>query len=209
LRHYKSVKPEHADQMVKYLLVDPASAKKKGSDYTTMWCIGLASDGNYYALDFLRDRLSLTERADRLFTLHRKWKPLQTRYEEYGMQADREHIQSRMESESYRFELTKVAGQTKKQDRIGRLIPLFEQSRIWLPTTYFVTNYEKTPIDLVRSFVEEEFMAFPVGVHDDMLDSLSRIAEPDLTLVWPRPRKQEYHPPVHHAASRGASWMGS
>jgi len=209
IRHYKNVKPEHAERMVKYLLVDPASAKKKGSDYTTMWVIGLATDQNYYALDFVRDRLSLTERADRLFTLHRKWKPLQTRYEEYGMQADREHIQSRQEQESYRFEITKVAGQTKKQDRIGRLIPLFEQGRIWLPQSLFVTNYEKTPVDLVRSFIEEEFMAFPVGVHDDMLDSLSRIAEPDLTLVWPREQKRATVPANTRATGSGAGWMSN
>lgn len=209
LRHYKAVKPEHAERMVKYLLVDPASAKKKGSDYTTMWVIGLHTDQNYYALDFIRDRLSLTERADRLFTLHRKYKPIQTRYESYGMQADIEHIRARQETESYRFEVTAVAGQTKKQDRIGRLIPLFEQHRIWLPQAHFVTNYEHTPVDLVRAFVEEEYMAFPVSIHDDMLDSLSRITEPDLTLVWPKEKKASIVPRNTHTIGSGAGWLGN
>lgn len=172
-----------------YILVDPASAKKKGSDFTTMWVIGLATDGNYYALDMIRDRLSLTERADRLFELHRKWKPKQVRYERYGMMADIEHIKTKMEQDTYRFDIVEVAGQTKKQDRIGRLIPLFEQGKFYLQKSLHKTNYEKVTVDLVQAFIEEEFIPFPVGIHDDMLDSLARIQEPDLPLVWPQEEK--------------------
>lgn len=183
VRHY--VKADAA-KMNKYLLVDAASAKKKTSDYTSMWVIGLALDGNYYALDMVRDRLNLTERADRLFTLHRKWKPLQTRYERYGMQGDIEHIKDRQERDNYRFDIVEVGGQMKKNDRIGRLIPIFEQGRFYLPKSLHVTDYQKTTVDLVHSFIEEEYASFPVGMHDDCLDSLSRIAEPDLVLTWPK-----------------------
>ena len=38
----------------------------------------------------------------------------------------------------------------------------------------------------MHTFIEEEMCAFPVGLHDDMIDALSRIAEPDLPLVWPQ-----------------------
>ena len=80
------------DEMRKYLLVDPASSKKKGSDYTVMAVIGLGTDQNYYLLDAVRDRLNLTERGDKLFELHRKWRPERVGYEKYGMQADIEYI---------------------------------------------------------------------------------------------------------------------
>ena len=178
-----------------YILVDAASSKKKGSDYTAMWVIGLATDGNYYALDIIRDRLSLTERADRLFELHRKWKPKQVRYEKYGLMADIEHMKSKMEQDTYRFDITEVAGRTNKQDRIGRMIPIFEQGKFYLPQTLHKTNYEKVVVDLVQAFVEEEYIPFPVGLHDDMGDALARIQEPDLPLVWPqeeviKPRKE-------------------
>lgn len=182
LRHYKTM----TGKTNNYLLVDAASSKKKGSDYTSMWIVGLGTDGNYYALDMIRDRLSLTERTDRLFQWHRKWKPLQVRYERYGMMADIEHIKTRQERDGYRFDIVEVAGQTSKVDRIGRLMPLFEQGKIWLPETMHSTNYEKVAVDLVRSFIEEEYVPFPVGIHDDMLDALARIAEPDLPLVWPK-----------------------
>ena len=84
LRHYTKTQ----EVTNNYLLVDAASSKKKGSDYTAMWVVGLGVDGNYYALDMVRDRMNLTQRADRLFDLHRKWKPKQVRYEKYGLMAD-------------------------------------------------------------------------------------------------------------------------
>jgi predicted phage terminase large subunit-like protein len=169
----------------RYILVDPASEKKKGSDYTSAWVLGLGSDRNYYVLEMVRDRLNLTQRGRLVMDLHRKWKPLQVRYEKYGMMADIEHLKSQQEYENYRFDVVEVAGQTSKADRIKRLIPLFEQHRIYLPRTHHRTNYEGKVEDLTEIFVQHEFKAFPVALHDDMLDSLARIAEPDLPLVWP------------------------
>jgi hypothetical protein len=63
------------DEMHKFILVDPASSKKKGSDYTVIAVIGLGADQNFYLLDAVRDRLNLTERCAALFRLHRKWRP--------------------------------------------------------------------------------------------------------------------------------------
>jgi predicted phage terminase large subunit-like protein len=180
-----------------YILIDAASSKKKGSDYTAMWVVGLGTDGNYYALDIVRDRLSLTERTERLFALHRKWKPLQVRYEKYGAMADIEHIKTEQEKQQYRFDITEVGGQTSKVDRIGRLIPVFEQGKFYLPKTLHVTNYEKVTVDLVHTFIEQEYMPFPVGVHDDMADSLARLLEPDLKLVWPKEEEVRIRPEVH------------
>jgi predicted phage terminase large subunit-like protein len=207
LRTYRTITPAQAAKMNKYILVDAASSKKKGSDYTAIWVIGLGTDGNYYALDIVRDRLSLTERAERLFELHRKWKPRQMRYERYGLQADIEHLKTKMEADSYRFDITEVAGQTKKTDRIGRLIPIFEQGRMWLPKSLHITDYQKNTIDLVRTFVEEEYVAFPVGIHDDMLDALSRIAEPELRLIWPREQKVVDLPPPRRSSENRNAWM--
>jgi hypothetical protein len=117
--------------------------------------------------------------------LHRKWRPTEVRYEEYGLQADIEHINDRMRRENYRFQIKKVGGRVSKTDRIKRLVPLFENGRIWLPESLNVTNREGRSEDLVNVFVEQELMAFPVGAHDDMLDALARIAEPELQLRWP------------------------
>ena len=182
LRHYKRITPEGMNW---YLLFDAASSKKKGSDYTAGWAVGLGRDRNYYCIPEVRDRLNLKERGDRLFQMHRRYKPKQVRYEKYGMMSDVEHFKARMENENYRFPILEVGGVTSKVDRIRRLIPLFEAGRIWLPESHSSTDWQKNTRDLVHDFIEEEFYPFPVGLHDDMLDSLARICEPDLHLIWP------------------------
>lgn len=175
----------------RYLLVDPASKKKKSNDYTAMWVVGLGKDRNYYILDVVRDRLNLTQRAKLVMELHRKWRPTQVRYESYGLQADIEHIKFVQELENYRFDIAEVGGQTAKEDRIKRLIPLFEGKRVYLPRSHHRANYEGKVEDLIHAFINDEYKAFPVALHDDMLDALARIAEPatdrpELTLSWPK-----------------------
>jgi phage terminase large subunit-like protein len=167
------------------ILVDAASSKKKGSDYTAMWCIGMGPDRKVYVHDMLRDHLSLTERADVLFAWHRKWQPMAVGYERYGLMADVEHFIDRMERENYRFKITELGGAMAKNDRIRRLIPWFEQSRIYLPPKLSKTSYEGRSVDLVQSFRNDEYLPFPVGTHDDMLDALARFLDEDLPICWP------------------------
>lgn len=186
---------------VKYILIDPASGKRKNNDYTSIWVVGLGTDGNYYALDLVRDRLNLAERAAEVMRLHRLHRPLEVRYEQYGMQADIEHLQSIMEKESYRFTVKDVGGGLKKEDRIRRLIPLFEAGRFWLPQSKSRTLHDGKTVDLVDIFREQEYLAFPVGRHDDMMDALARIADPEHPLKWPgqedRPRIPPARPQSH------------
>lgn len=196
--------------MNKYFLIDPASEKKKTSDYTSIWVIGLGADKNHYVLDLVRDRLNLIERTDVLFKLHRKWHPLNVGYEHYGMQADIEHIKDRQKRENYRFNITKLGGTIAKQDRIKRLIPSFVEGRWYFPESLFKTNYEGRVEDLINIFLHEEYLSFPVPVHDDMLDSLSRILDSDLNVIWPRPihddSNERYRPKQR---KRGGSAWGA
>lgn len=204
LKYYESIKKEELNW---YLVCDAASSKKRGSDFTAMWAVGLGVDGNYYCIPEIRDRLNLKERGDRLFKLHRDYKPKQVRYEKYGLMSDIEHYQSRMENENYRFNITEVGGQTSKPDRIKRLLPLFEAGRVWMPKSKFVTDWQKVPVDLVQAFIEEELMAFPVGLHDDMLDALARMCEPDLSLIWPMEKQPRKEPKPMDHPNPHLAWM--
>lgn len=168
-----------------YLLVDPANEKKKNSDYTVMLVIGLGSDGNYYLLDGIRARLNLTERTSRLFMLHRKWKPIKTGYEKYGMQSDIQHIQERMEQIGYRFNILELGGQMPKNDRIRRLIPICENGRFWLPLNLPFNDENGATQDFIQQFLDDEYDAFPVASHDDMLDCGARITDDDLKAEFP------------------------
>jgi phage terminase large subunit-like protein len=169
-----------------YIVVDPANEKKKSSDFTSMWVVGLGRDKNYVVLDAVRDRLNLSERAERLFDLHERWQPLGVGYEKYGLQADIQHIEHLQTARNYRFRITELGGQTPKPDRIKRLMPLFEQARIYLPRSIHKTLYDGTTVNLIDVFVEEEYAAFPVAMHDDMLDALARIVDPAFVTKWPK-----------------------
>jgi predicted phage terminase large subunit-like protein len=184
MRYYE--KNTSGEGMNKYILIDPANAKKKSSDYTCMWVVGLAADGNRYVLDIQRDRLNLTERTDLLLRLHRKYRPLAVGYEQYGMQADIQHIKTEMGKQNYHFDITELGGSLSKVDRIKRLIPSFEQGKWWFMPTCYRTDYEGKTWDLVSIFIEEELKPFPVAVHDDMFDALARIEDEALCVCYPR-----------------------
>jgi len=186
---------ENRNGMNRYLLADPAGEKKNGSDYTVFWIVGLGEDGMYYVIDGIRDRLNLTQRARALMTLHRKYRPLAVGYERYGMQADIEHIGFLQERENYRFAITELGGSMPKNDRIRRLIPVFEQGRMRLPARCPFRDAEGKDRDLTRELVAEEYLAFPVLQHDDMLDCLSRILDPELGAFFPLP-VETYRPPA-------------
>lgn len=197
--------PTSAAGLNLYMLVDPASAKKKDSDYTAAWILGLGADQNMYVIDALRDRLSLTERADMVMAWHRRWKPMAVGYERYGMMADIEHIRDRMERDNYRFPIIELGGSMPKADRIRRLIPWFENGRVFMPQQLRKTNYENREVDLMVAFVNEEYIPFPVGGHDDMLDAMARILDEDFPADWPMEGYVGAHErlPQNAAASTG------
>lgn len=168
------------------ILVDPANEKKATSDYTSAWVLGLNNDGKIYVLDIVRDRLNLTERTAMLFALHKHYQPIQVGYERYGMQSDIEHIKSEMTRRIYSFDITELGGPMPKPDRIRRLIPKFEQGQIILPEKFMRTNYEGRSEDLVKVFIDNEYNAFPVAPHDDMLDALARLCDDKMLLLFPQ-----------------------
>ena len=54
-----------------------------------------------------------------------------------------------------------------------------------VPPSRHRTLYDKSTANLIDVFVEQEYMAFPVAAHDDLLDCLARVTDPDLHLKWP------------------------
>lgn len=203
---------DNSDHMNLYILVDPASSKKKDSDYTVMWVIGLARDRNYYVIDGVRDRLSLTERIDALFELVERWLPKRVGYEQYGMQADQEIIRMEMKRRNFRFDMIPLGGITAKNDRIARLVPLFEQGRIYLPTELRKVDWEGKSADLVQSFLNDEYLMWPISRYRDMLDCMARIVDTDLGAHWPttaRPAAKEdrYAKSARSKRRAKTSWM--
>jgi phage terminase large subunit-like protein len=183
VRYYKNAT---SAGMNVYMLVDPAHGKKKANDYTALMVVGMGADGNKYILDMVRDRLNLTERGQLVMDKHREWQPIAVGYERYGLQADIEHIYSMQDTQNYRFAVQELGGILGNEDRVRRMIPDFEQNRWYLPHILTYVDYEGKTVDMVKVFLEEELVPFPVGVHVDMMDAMSRIHDEDMGAVFPK-----------------------
>jgi len=168
-----------------YILVDPAGEKKKGSDYTVMLVIATAHDNSYYLIDAIRARYNLSERTDKLFELVKKYNPIRVGYEKYGLQSDIEHIKYVQEQYNYRFNIVALSGQISKNDRIRSLVPIFQNNRMWFPHTLYYIDHENKQKDFIDEFIRLEYDAFPVCVHDDMLDCLARITDEKFGIEFP------------------------
>jgi predicted phage terminase large subunit-like protein len=191
LRYYG--KKEGTGKYNKYIIVDPANTKNKRSDYTAIVVIGTGADQNFYVLDIIRDKLSLTERTDVLFQLYQEYHPIRVGYEAYGKDADIDHILYRQKQEQFRFEIQPLKGNMAKKDRIGKLVPLFEQGRIYLPYDREIIhkNWEGKDYYPTKLFVDGEYLTFPFCSHDDLLDVLSRIVDQDMNIKFPFLRENQ------------------
>lgn len=196
LRWYQVELP--VQSMVRVILCDPASGEKKvdGEDYTVFWVLGLNDDGNYYVLDFVRERMDLVERAAMLFALHRHYKPQHVGYEKVGMQSDVAHIRHEMEQRHYRFDIHTITPSMKKDQRINRLVGPFKQGRVWFPGTGIRNRLGALAHRVLKEWVEIEFLTYPSAEHDDGLDALAQIFDvgADFGTLNPEPEEPEFYP---------------
>lgn len=125
------------------ILVDPSKGKATRSDRTAMAVIGVDANANKFLLDGFCHRMKLSERWENLRRLWQRWNratgiiQITVGYEEYGLQADLEHIEERQQIEGVMFPIVPVnwvrEGSQSKEDRIQRLEPDFKASRFFLP----------------------------------------------------------------------------
>lgn len=189
IQYYQTLDPTTLNN---YIIVDPANSKTNSGDYTAIIVLGQGADGNIYLVDAYRDKLSLTEREDILFELHAKYDPKMTYYEKYGMQLDCEFMRRAMEFRNYRFPIQELGGNSlTKEDRIKRIVPLFEARKIWFPKSIRRKNWQGRTECVIDKFIHEEYLQFPVAKHDDMLDALGRI--PDIKMTKPNQSRINYY----------------
>ena len=54
-----------------------------------------------------------------------------------------------------------------------------------MPYELSYIDYQDEKQDLTKIFIDEEYLQFPTSKHDDMLDCLARIKDPDLMASFP------------------------
>lgn len=199
------------------ILVDPSGGedlnkkKKKLSDWTVMDVIGLAPDNNYYLLDRIRDRLNPTDRIDTLFMLHRKWNELTGKspkvgYERYSMQSDVHYIKEKQRVDAYNFAIVELGGQTMKEERIRRLIPDMQNGRWFFPGTLPYVDQEGRKFNLIEE-MKGEMRSFPRARYDDILDTMSRIYEPELFMTFPKPKQSMVKKAYANQGNKPDDWQ--
>ena len=72
-----------------------------------------------------------------------------------------------------------------KIDRIKSLVPIFEAGRFYMPRRIIFRDLQGRERDFVSEMIHDEYLVHPVGSHDDILDCLARILDPELPTVFP------------------------
>lgn len=125
-----------------YIMGDPASSKKKGSDNTAIPVIAVDAARNKYLVDGYCHKMNLAERWMALRDLRRKWRNQSgvqgvfVGYEKYGMQSDLDYFEEKMQEDQDSFEIKQLnwsnnSGQSK-DDRVQRLVPDCKNGKFFL-----------------------------------------------------------------------------
>lgn len=118
--------------------------------------------------------------------LNEKWKPLNTGYEKYGMQSDIEYFKEKMVEESFFFPIETASRRCRRKPkgRADSLMPLFEEKKIHLQPKYMpYRQLDGKVIDIIQTFISEEYLEFPYCTHDDMIDCMARCTD---EAIWDR-----------------------
>ena len=167
------------DGLAEHILCDPASTKKKTSDYTVIERWGIDKDGVTYLIDGIRDKLSSNERVDLFVSVAKQSKNLKSaRYEVLGgRHGDLENIRIKFLENNLPIEAKETkATNASKRDRIEqRLVGQFFSHKVLLPRNMpksYIWNGKN--YDFVKEYLSE-FRQFPFSEHDDILDCHSQL----------------------------------
>lgn len=197
----------------RYIVVDPARTKGNDSDFTVMWVFEVDSRKNYIFLDVVRDKMSLSERWDKLRGLVEKWNNvIRVGYAKTAFEQDIEYIRERQSRDGVFFSIIPITETKQKLRRMETLQPLFKDGRIILPQNKIYSTLEGKQLDLIEIFVKDEYLAFPSMAHDDMLDAMAMCRHEEMganaSLVEEPSVAIKIHPILIRDKARGRlQWM--
>jgi predicted phage terminase large subunit-like protein len=166
-------------EMTKIMTIDPAISEAKTADYTAIVVSGLDMFGNIFVLDIIRKRMNPSEIIETIFDLQSVWHVNQIGIETIAYQKAlaytlKEEIQKRKRY----LPITEIKSHDKSKDqRIKGLQPSYEAKNVW--------HRDKKELPNIV-YLEDELLAFPRAVHDDIADAFSM----QLDLLYP-PRKSK------------------
>lgn len=180
--------PIHPGKFNTYMFVDPSLARddSHNSDFTCILVLAAGPEKRLFLVDAVLDRLDPGQRSSEIIRLYRVWQPKALYYEEYGAMADTYFLKLEMQKQELLVFPTVVGRRgshhnMSKEHRIWQLIPDFRDGRIWLPPTMKRTRKDGTRVDIIKTFIEDQYLPYAGKgsvPYDDMLDCLARIHDP-------------------------------
>jgi predicted phage terminase large subunit-like protein len=149
--------------MTIFMGVDPAISEKATADYFALAVIGKDGARHLWLLETCRERLDFPRQIELIRSLAARWKPRKIAIEEQAYQMSL--IQQLMRESNL-----PVVGSKTTSDKTARMMamsPHFENGRIRVRRG-------------LREF-EAEYLAFPKGAHDDLLDATEKAVEAALS----------------------------
>lgn len=139
--------------------VDPAGYKKN-SDDTVILTVGKEIYGqNWYVVDIIEGVMTPGETIDAIFSVQAKYRS-DVHIESVAYQSTLKwHVEDRMKTSRQYFVVNEVKQKGSKEDKIRSLLALFN-----LGVLYHRQHYVK---------LEKQFLQFPRGKHDDVIDCLA------------------------------------
>jgi predicted phage terminase large subunit-like protein len=144
-----------------YMGIDPASSLNANADYFCIAVIAKDHDDNAYLIDVIRQRISPAMQPDKIIEFYLKYKPKRTTIESVAYQ---EALRDTVRKKALEMNLIipglerKVKPRTRKSERLMSLAPVLAKGKF-----YF------RPQD---TLAQQEFMSFPKGKHDDIMDAI-------------------------------------
>ena len=141
--------------------VDPASSLSMRADFFVVAMVGVDAENNKYIIDIFRDRISPEKQPQKIIDMYKKYKPRRVKIETVGYQeALRTAVREIMRNEDLYIPGLEagVKPRTRKSERLLSLVPMFAKGQ-----------FHWRPQDIEG---QKEFMAYPKGKHDDIMDSI-------------------------------------
>jgi predicted phage terminase large subunit-like protein len=145
-----------------YIHLDPATSDRKTGDYTGIIVSAISPEDFIYVIEAKREKINLTQIIKKLFDLYKKYNPKKILLETQATQAMIKFPlfeEQKIRRVYLPIEWISHSWKIRKEDRIAELVPRFEFGTIFIKPD--------------MGDLEDELIRFPVGQHDDLIDSLS------------------------------------
>lgn len=193
------------------LICDPALAKHKRADRTSIMVLGGYRENKLFLLDWVLDRLDPEQRSRAICKMIEYWDVDSVLYEEVGLSSDSFYLNRDMERMGLGGVVVYPVGRSgvrhliSKENRIWETVADFRLGRIVLPAVladvkledgtviqkprprFMYKQVDGREVDLMAYFVEEEYVKYNGDksvAHDEGLDTISRIHDPEFQMTY-------------------------